>query len=62
MKTQTGRGRVGILDLLTRRCGERLLRRGLVEKVHRRRAEAHAIRILLRRVGTRTTIDKILAR
>ncbi len=55
-------GRTGILKLLTERCAERLRRRKLVRRVHRRRAEAHAIRILLRRVGTRKTIHEILTR
>ncbi len=62
MRSPTGRGAAGILALLTARCSERLRRRGLVQRIHRKRAEAHAIRILLRRVGTRKTVEEILAR
>lgn len=58
----TRRGRTGVLELLTQRCGERLRRRRLVRRAHRRRAQAHAIRILLRRVGTRATVEEILNR
>ncbi len=50
-----------ILATLTARCGERL-RRITPEPFDARNAEAHAIRILLRRVGTRTTIARIMAR
>jgi hypothetical protein len=62
MRSATGRGTAGILTLLTARCSERLRRRGLARPVCQKRAEAHAIRILLRRVGTRKTVAEILAR
>lgn len=63
MRALTGRGRTRIIEILAQRCAERLRRRGLlVARVHHRRAEAHAIRILLRRVGTRKSLAEILAR
>jgi hypothetical protein len=50
-----------IVDQLAARCGERL-RQISPAPVDAREAEAHAIRILLRRVGTRTTLARIRAR
>ena len=62
VRSLVGRGRAGILDSLSARCVMRLQRILMQQEVDRRRAEAHAIRNLLRRVGTRTTIAQIMAR
>jgi hypothetical protein len=55
-------GRTKVIPLLAARCGERLVRLGLMDAGDRRRPEAHAIRILLRRAGTRIRVAEILAR
>ena len=62
VRSLVGRGRAGILESLADRCALRLQRILMQREIDRRRAEAHAIRILLRRVGTRTTVAKIMAR
>ena len=62
VRSQVGRGTAGVLDSLAARCARRLQRILMQDIVDRRRAEAHAIRIVLRRVGTRKTIAQILAR
>lgn len=58
---ETGR-RTKVIPVLAARCAERLLRLGLMDPGDRRRPEAHAIRILLRRAGTRMAVAQILAR
>lgn len=58
---ETGR-RTKVIPVLAARCAERLLRLGLMDSGDRRIPEAHAIRILLRRAGTRIGVAEILAR